>query len=200
MSEQKNMYQLGGYYRFKVDQSEDNVSVGAFGGTVAFTIWKKGERTPIRVPLNRATVQLMKHILRNLLKAQPDTAFTLDIKAWNPNDRRLDKDILFKFVKDDKQRYSIEVNSKKLGTPIKFKFAISSAYGIGTDEFTEGERSQHDLCCFVDFLEKEYPLLMALSTFNKPERTNNNNNGGGNRNSSSNSSSGPSTSSDEEAY
>lgn len=197
MSEQKNTYQLGGYYRLKVDQSEDSVSVGAFGGFISFTIWKKGDRTPIRVPLNRATVQLMKSVLRNLLKAQPETTFTMSIKSYNTTVNRFEKDILFRFIKDEKQRYSLELSSNKFSEPIKLKFAISGAYTIGTDDFTEGERSQHDLCCFIDFLEKEVPLLFALSTFNKPERSGNNNSGGNRGGSGNHSSSGASSNNDE---
>ncbi len=163
-------YKLGSYYSFKVCQSEDRVSIGAFNGFVQLSVWRKGDNRPINITLNRNMIELLKNTFKNIIKAQPNTTLTFEIKKFDNSDKRnikYTKDIFIKIIKDEKQKFFMEISSQQIKDPIRIRFMGPGGYAVGTDDLTEAERSLNDLQVVINILEKEVPLMFLLATFNK---------------------------------
>ena len=185
MADQTNRYDMSNFYRFRISQDSRTADISAFNGNVTLSIWDNTQRGgPIeRISMTRELTKLLQTHCENILKAQPSTTLTLEQKIWERNSDgkggTWTTGNIFKFIKDDKQTYAMEISTRKMSSPLKCIFK-SGNFSVGTDELTEAEQSALGLKTFISFLDKEVPLMRALTTFNrvKPQFNNNRNSGG----------------------
>ena len=176
-------------WRGHQDQNR-TVSFNAFNGVVSLTIWDSTHRGgPVdSIPLTRELCKMLVEAFEGILKAQPNTNLTVQTQQYNKPQNgpgKWEMRALFKFTKDDKQIYSVEITTSKMNTPFK-KIFRSAPFTLNTDELNESQRSALELKTFIDFLLKDVPIMRHNSTFNMtPPNYNNNRN--------NNSSSTPST-------
>ncbi len=193
-------FNLSGYLVLREFQGSRTMNLNAYSGGVSFTIWDSNQRgTPVdSVSLTRPVVRLLTRTMKNIIKAQPNTTFTIGQHNW---DKNLNggkggwvKGNMFKFIKDDKQTYALEVSTPKLDIPLKTVFK-GPKFTIDTDDLTESERSEQGLRNLIETFEFDVPMMRLLSRLNMPKPS-----FGGNNNRPNRSSDNSSSSSNERSY
>lgn len=173
----------GVYKLYPAKGDTRSVQVGTFQGSASFTIWDSAVRgAPVQsIPFTRELVELFIQNLNKILGAQPNTTLTIEKQTYvKEGDRgKYEKDIFFKFHKNDKQTYTLEFSSKKLETPVVTVFKMSGI-DIGNGELSESDKSAVSVKAFVTFLRSELPVHRANSLYNPKPRKFNGGSGGGN--------------------
>lgn len=177
-------FNTNGVYKFYGARGDSrSAQIGLYNGAVSFTVWDSQNRGgPIQsVSWSRDAVVLIVRVLRQLLKAQPDTTLTIEQQKYVKEGERGSyvKDTLFKFVKNDKQMYLMEVTSPKLSTPLLLTFKGAGGLNIGAGELTDSDKSGVAVESFISFLVEELPILRCLSLFNMKKKTFNKGGSGG---------------------
>lgn len=162
-----------------------SVNIGAFQGNASFTIWDSNQRgAPVQnIPFSREMVELFNRVLKKLLESQPNTTLTIEKPTYvkEGDQGKYVKDIFFKFHKNDKQTYSLEIASNKLSTPVVCSFR-TSAIDMGNGELDESAKSALAVKAFITFLTFDLPTVRVISMFNPKPRKFNNGGGGGSYN------------------
>ena len=167
-------FNLSGFLVLREFQGSRTMNLNAFNGGVSFSIWDSNQRgAPVdSISLTRPIVSLLVRSMKNIIKAQPNTVLTIGQHVWDKsaNDGKGGwvKGNLFKFIKDDKQTYALEVSTPKLTMPLKTTFR-GPKFSVDTDDLNESERSELALRNVIETLEFDVPMMRLLSRLNMPK-------------------------------
>ena len=180
-SKAQSKFNLGGVMVLREFQGSRTINLNAFSGGASFTIWDSNQRgMPVdSISLSRSVSRMLIRTMKNIIKAQPNTNVTVAQSQWDKNQNGGKggwvKGNLFKFIKDDKQTYAMEVSTPKMEIPLKVAFR-GPKLTIDTDDLTDSQRSELALMDLIEVLEHDVPLIRLLSRLNMPKPTARNNN------------------------
>ena len=166
---------FNGVYRFYAAKGDTrSASFGAYQGGVSITIWDSAQKgAPVQsIPFTREMGVLFVQVLKKLISAQPNTSMTIGKPSAVKEGERFKfvKDVIFKFTKTEKQTYTMEISSLKLGAPTVQVFKPVGAIELGVDELTEGDKSALAVKGFISFIESEVPNMRIMSMINPKPR------------------------------
>ena len=167
-------FNLSGFLVLREFQGSRTMNLNAFNGGVSFSIWDSNQRgAPVdNISLTRPVVRLLNRAMKNIIKAQPNTTVTIGQHNWDRNANGGKggwvKGNMFKFIKDDKQTYALEVSTPKLSLPLKTVFK-GPKFTVDTDDLTESERSELALMNLIETLDFDVPMMRLLSRLNMPK-------------------------------
>lgn len=178
-----NKYNFNSTWRAFSTTSNETLTLSTYQGTVSITMFKKGtesRKPPVKKNLSLAELLVIGNLLKELLKAQPNTRMPFTQMNFNKETRTYEAGTSFVFVKDDHRTYSIEISSKYIPTPVKFAIRCSSTFTTTGEALGDEQKSHYGMLELIEIFTHILPEQINLSKFNIEPRQNGGNRGGNN--------------------
>lgn len=113
----------------------------------------------------RPKYNIIKNEIAAIIKAPPESKRPIVFSKYVPEEKKYLTDFVITFVKDDSMIYHMDVNFKDGGVERSERCTFMSPGGIsiGSEPMSKNERSSASMESFYEWMEREAPVMFALS-------------------------------------